>query len=365
MEYTIFYNSADATGESILSKALAQIKYPDATILDIAGIDSAAIDVLVAAIVPGSQTKIIITVPIVDVHATGKFTGVQAFGCIVGLTTANQAASSNLTGTCQANATVTDIILAATETSANDALNNKLIVTAGVTEVTRLITDYTLADDTAVVATTGTAITTTETYTVYMTTHLVLGADYDTVLNGPQVTWNALYPYQKQNPIIIDILANPSTLYEKNDLTATGVGTAYLEDATEFVAAAYDGGNYYLAITNGSTAGEVRRILSNTVTKLTLVSDFDVPLTGTPTYQIVKDNSLTLWNKYLPHAIAGWLHLDTVATKEAWRKILDQHSDLTGESSIHRTFFQDLATLEDYLAKGKAVFEGIAAGIVS
>jgi hypothetical protein len=198
-----------------------------------------------------------------------------------------------------------------------------------------------------------------------MTDHLILGGAYTGSDDGCRLTWDALYPYQKQAPIIIEFLENDSTLYVKNDKTATSVGTAELSDTGEFTLAEYDDGTYYLAITSGDTAGEVRRIISNTANALTLESDFDVPLSGTPTYQIVKDNVHTLWNKYLPYTIAGFMQLETVKTTEDWQKILDQHNDLAGAASYHRSFFQDLSTLEEYLKKGKAIYEGIAAGIVT
>lgn len=361
MEYTIFYNSLDSTGQSQLAKAIAKLRYPTATVVDTAGEDESGLDTLIAAIDDGSQTEIIITNDLVDSHAESKFTTEQAVDLIAKLVTANQTGSTgaNVTGTAQANSTLTNIKLAAADTGANDAYNNMIIATTGDVEVFRLITDYVASTKIATVATTGSAVDASEDYTIYTTDHLhLVGHTYDSE-KACKRAWDEFYSNQTQVPVIVSMMNDASTLFEKTDLTATGSGTNYIEDTSEFTADAYANGEYYLAITSATTgAGQIRKITANTVTKVTVETAFDITLSGTIKYQIVHRNIFVLWNKYLPYAISTYLNLNDSETNRIWAKILDQYEDIEGQSlSTNKKYWQDLETLNEYIQKGKAIFD--------
>ena len=362
--YTIFYKSDDTSGQSQAAAYAAMLKYPTATLTDTKGMDEAAIDAAVAAVGAGTQTEIVMTIPLVDAHAEGKFTNTQAIALIPMLLVANQ--GTNETGTCGANSTVTEIVLEAGVSVVDDFYNNMLIATAGDVDVDRLITDYDGGTITCTLTTTSSAVDASETYILYTTAHLhILGTEIGGKKSALQ-SWEAFFPNQNKVPIILSMLGE-SNIYEKNRKTATGVAAGTLTDTGEFVSAAYTAGDYYVAVMTATTgAGQIVKIASNTANVLTLAHNWPITPTGTIVYQIVYRDKMILWNSYLPYAIATYLWNNDAATFAIWQKLLDEYKDLYGYTgSTPVEIYQDLDLLEAYALKGEYIMDSVNQNVLS
>ncbi len=358
----IFYKSDDSTGQSQLAKAVANLKYPDATVYDTKGSDNTAMAAFISGLDDGSCDDIVICVDLVTSHAEGKFTAAQAIDLIAKLKSSKQ--GETLTGTCQANSTKTEIKLAASGPSeTDDAYNLKLIATTGDEAVERLITDYDGTDKVCTVAETTNAIDASEDYTVYLCDHLyIVGETYGTA-NAGKLAWDTLYSTTVQTPLIIGYMNNASTLYEKVSKTATGIAAGTLTDTGEFTSGDYDGLDYYVYIESATTGGgQSRKITSNTDNTLTLEADWDTTPTGTIVYQVVREGKRALWNKYLPYAVCTYLSENDEEVQTEWNKMLDRYGDLANGQKYS---YQDLATVEEYVDKGKVIADAVWQGVVS
>lgn len=161
----LIYNSG-GSGTQILGANLLRYYDPSCTVYDINGIASTTIGIALAALVDDTYDNIWICATTQTAPAAGVITFDQVALLDSKLVPANKAAIIE-SDTCRANAVVTDIILAATANPNNDHYNGLYVRTAGVTAVSRYITDYTGLTKTAVVSTTTVAVTNTETYEIY------------------------------------------------------------------------------------------------------------------------------------------------------------------------------------------------------
>jgi hypothetical protein len=364
----IFYLAKDTTGKSQTAAALAKIKYPNATVTATDGKDNTAMAACISALTDNTLSDICICMPLVNSHAAGKFTCAQAILLIAKLLTARQ--GTNVTGTCASNATVTAIKLAASGPSTvDDFYNLRIIAIAGTTPIDgRVITDYVGSTKVCTVSTTTTAITTTETYIVYMTDYLhILGeALYNGSGTGTNVyqTWKNLFPLATQMPTIVWMLAGLGALYHKDSVTASGAcGEATLTDTGEFTLNAYTGLDYWVILETATTGGgQIRKIVSNTADVLTVSPAWSPLPTGTPVYSIKEGANRLGWDLYLAKALPTYLLSGSAEDISKLTRMMDQYGDL---AKGNKWGYEEESLIEFYAAKGKVICEAIWAGVVS
>jgi hypothetical protein len=244
------------------------------------------------------------------------------------------------------------------------------IKTAGTTAVYRYISDYTGGDTTCTVGDTSTAVTTSETFIVYTNDHIYILGDASSNENACRVAWRTLFG-SDNIPLLVKIMGGYGTAFKncpKTVATATSVAAGTLTHTSAFTAAAYDGGDYYCAIISASggnyMAGQSRLITSNTVSVLTLEKDWDYTPTGTVTYAIYPGAHI-LYDKYLDLAIPTYLWDNTATNFDIFKSMLDRYGDIASQDLVTAQTYQDLATIDDYAAKGKAILDAKNAGVVS
>ena len=362
----IFYLAQDATGQSQLAAALAKIKYPNATVTATDGKNNTAMVACIDALTDDTHDDICICMPLVDSHAAGKFTVAQAILLIAKLKVAKQ--GINEEGTARSNSTKTNIVLAASGPSATvDYYNGRIIATAGVTAIERLITDYNgSTTKVCTVADTGTAITTTETYTVYMTDHLHLIGELNYAGASEAACYTAfknLFPSAKQIPTLVNLMYS-TTLYHKDTVTASGsCAAATIVDSGEFTAAAYDGLDYWAILETATTGGgQIRKILSNTTGALTMEKAWSPLPTGTPVYSVKEGANRLGWDLYIKKAIPVYFRNNTSECWSLFKRMIDQYGDLYDGKAYG---YEEESLIEEYIEKGKCICEALWAGTVS
>ena len=284
--------------------------------------------------------------------------------------------TSIATGTAQSNATPTNIILATTASDQDDTYNDMYIRTAGVTAKNRIITDYTGSSRTAVVASTSTAITATETYVVFTkSTKCYVVGDASSNVTALRVAWTALFP-TKSHPMIVRLIGGSGTIatdYNGNtdgvttfkqavmvDTTADSAASTSLTDGSAFTADALV--DMYVGIESATLGtGQIRRIKSNTVNALT-VDAWDTTPTGTIKYTVSTTEEFCLAHMYLPLVVPTYLGATDDATFGIWKKIIDKYGTLAKSGT---DLVGDLELLKTYLQRGKCIFDAKGKGVVS
>ena len=374
------YTTLNAQG--ILSKAVAYLKNNpinmnaakgtsgsanSVTNQDLKGLSTGQIASLVTsllAVSPPVYDVVNICVPTQTSTATNKLTYDQVAALDLVLKTTKQGTVNNIVhaGTAASNSTQTNIVLDSGASAVDDYYKGMYIVTAGVTAVTRMITGYTGATKIATVVATGTAITTTETFTIYTSPNMNKIGDASSSLTACYEAWATLFP-GKNIPALISLMGGTGSNIQPHYLvtqTATSCGAAILTHTSNFTANMFNDGNYYVAIESATTgAGQVRRILSNTANILT-VEPWDIIPTGAIVYQVTANNPL--YEFYLPYAILTYLIADTAATNMAFQQLLDKDNVLPGGGYKPLT---NLTTLKKYADLGKAVWDAKNLAVVS
>lgn len=377
----IFYNSAVL--QSVMSMQIARVKADTmgytTTLTDLTGKNEAQLLTAVQAVGSGTQTSVYVCCA---TQATYSSSGTLTYDQLAMIDKCLITASKGVTitsGTCQSNSTATYIILAAATASAvDDAYNNKYIRTAGTTEKYRIITDYTGSSKTAVVATTTTAITTTETYQVFTpSTKVHLIGDAASNETACRVAWRTLFP-TKQFPAIVNLMGGSGTIATGLDGVTDGVttfeqavevtvtsgggshSTTTLADTGHFRVDAYI--NKWVGIESGTLGvGQVRRITDNTADALTVFPAWTAP-TGTVVYTISDTEAFCLAHKYLTLAIPTYLYATDEDTKAIWKQLIDKYNTLS-KSSIKLE--GDIELLKVYLQRGKCIFDAKVKGVVT
>ena len=375
MLVTALYDST--LPQSIMSYNEARLKFDlpgdTFTTIDTTGMNESAILVAIDTITDDTQHAICVCSLTAATHATGKLTWDQVAYLDAKMATAYKGTSVRA-NTCQANATVTEIILDNGASSANDFYNftrfgqEYYIKTAGVTAIYRYIKDYTGASVDVLVNTTTTPITNTETFIVYSQPNVYLLGDANSTQNACRIAWTTLFG-STNIPLVVQIMGGYGTGFKYCDLTeltCDSIAAGTLTDGTAFTANKYNSGEYVVALrdTGGGTytQGYIRNIASNTVSVLTLASNWPTTPTGTPTYAIYNER-YALYDLYLTYSIPSLLWDSGVNTHNIWKAMLDRYGDTVSLATAQTS--QDLATLDVYAEKGKAVVEALAAGIVS
>ena len=370
------YTTANLQG--ILCKAVATLKYAPLPTLnssgsvtsvtneDLNGLSTGNIATLMTNLIAAGALYdyVNICVPSQTATATNKLTFDQITALDAVLKAGSQGHVNDIviTGATQTNAVATSIILDSAASTVDDAYKGKYIVTGG--GVYRYITGYTGATKTCTVVSTGTAITSADTYTIFSSPSMNVIGDASSNETACRVAWLALFP--KVNiPVIISMNGGYGSGFQPHIMvtqTATSAAAATLTHTANFVSGAYTKGAFVVAIESATTgAGQVKRIISNTANVLT-IEPWDVIPTGPIVYQICSGPEFVLYEKYLPYAIRTYLATDVAKTNKDFQQLMDQLNTIPN-GDTHPQYNKTL--LHSYAQKGKAVFDAVCAGLVS
>ena len=374
----IFYNSN--VFNSVLSMQLAAIKSEQlgytTTITDIYNTTGANITTLINNIADSTLTAVFVCALSNATSATSKISYDQLALLETKLVTGSKGVVLT-TGTAESNSTQTNIILAAASASTvNDAYTGKYIITAGTTAVGRYISGYVGSTRICTVIATGTAITTTETYTVRTpSTHVFIIGDVASSETAFRVAWRTLYP-TKQVPLIVQLLGGSGTIATGLNgvtdgvttfkqavvvtATATSVTSTTLTHTGQFTASALIG--KWVGIESSTLgAGQVRQITANTADALTFAA-WTITPTGTIVYTISDNFETCLAHKYLPLAIPTYLAGTDSDTHLIWKKLIDKYGKLGSTST---RLDGDFELLKTYLHLGKCIFDAQVLAVVT
>ena len=367
----IFFDSSDSTGQGVLVKEIAKLKYTvtDATVTvkDTVGLSAANIVSYINTLTPASYDDVVIAQRVDGTYMTYDIVAL----CDKLLKTAKKG-TSVLAGTCGTNSTATHAILTG-GSAVDDTYNGQFLkTTIGATTVYNHITDYTGSGTIAVITSNSPAITDTSTFVVYTNVHVHVLGEASSNEKACLVAWNNLFS-GKRAPLIVSLLGGYGTGFSyvtEYGVTPTSVattsGVSTLTHTSHFAATnSYKW--YWLGIeaaSNSGGAGYIGQILSNTVSVLTLDRTYRVVPTGTITYQICDNKDYCLASSFLPYAIATYLQLEDTATSAIWIQLLDMYNT-RGSGNIKNMYKTDESVLKGYVWKGRSVFDAKSYGLVS
>lgn len=382
-ERLIIYSST-GTGSQILAANIALHKYPDATAKDITGVTTGDITTYCGTtLVDATYTDIFICATTQLAGATGVLSFYQV-ALLIPKMISTRRGTIERTGTCQTNATVTDIILDAGASAVNDYYNGMFIVTAVGIVKQRYITGYTGASVTAVVSTTTTAVTDTSTFIVYSSLDYIYQLGNTSAVNGKTAcaqAWDLFYTGITY-PKLVMALGGYLNVLCSGTATAVAAGTVTL-DATgatrglgdrlslvEMVVADSVKDCYVYTYSATTGACQKRKITTSTVTAsvCTLESNWDVTPTGTVLYRVVSHDD---WRVFADRAFdiyvrTKWFDIDAANTMYEVEKCIDQYLQLrnsylsAGEAVAQDDFFID----DTILKCANFAFAADALGIV-
>jgi len=364
-----FYDSTEA--QSILGAQIAKYKYGSTlTLTDTAGQNEATISGYVAALTDDSLTDVFVLVDVAATHATGN----MLYDDIALLRDKMITASKGTTvtsGTCQANATVTEIILPSGSSAVNDFYNEMYIITAGTTAKARQIKDYVGATVTATVNTTTTAITDTETCIVFTHTNVYLyGARAASGKETGLQMWESAYP-STTAPLVVHFMSYYHFAQDLGAAQASDATTITIKDTADAggVIADADRANdtfngMYVYIYSGTGDNQygiiADYVLSTEVCTLTAAgwlaagSNTTTP-TGTVGYRIMQDSTRLFYDAYTELFIRTYFtDLTKAAALSDFAKLIDKNEKLSLSPTV---VDQDLDLLDQYLIKGKAIYD--------
>lgn len=348
MNQIVFYDSKSTAGQSQVSAFAAALTRPNAILTDVTGLDAAGINALFADLVTAKATidEIVVAMP----SNTFGYANLAELSTIVDPTEVT-------TGTAQANATATNIVLASSASAVDDFYNGMFI---SVGAHYRLITDYVGSTKTCTVATTTTAVA-SGTYSVY-TQPDVKFAPLTTFTC--KVLWNLLYPTFSPPAIILyleGIMGAYATIsastYDANTITASYTAHRWIARTAGTV----EGEDWYVGLYSGTNAiGQIKKISDNSATVVTLAEALSPVPTGSISGYIGRRAHL-LWDKYLGYAVATYL--GSSSSIGIWRQLIDKTDNLNGGTD--RVCLADDDLIQEYVDKGKIIYDAIAKGIVS
>lgn len=375
MNRLIIYNSG-GTATQIKAAADCFYKYSDATIYDVNGVSTGDITTYIGTLVAASYHAIFICCTTQANAASSLLTFNQVAALRAKMAAGYEGTVVN-SGTCQANATVTEIVLATTASASNDAYKGMFIETTGTTAVLRYISGYVGATRTATTTTTTTAITTTETYEVYTN-------DYIYELGNTNATsgktaclqaWDVLFP-DVQYPLINTYIGGYKFAI------ASGTAQAINTPGQMTLSATVDAGNImsqteydvddalvdmYLYVYSATTgAAQYAKITAYNATSrvATFSANMTILPTGTAVYRIIDNTNEAYYDIAAELAIKTYMYdIDSAGAMEINKRLIDLYKNLTIAGTDEPT--QDLNYLwNDFLYRGKAIFTADALGVV-
>lgn len=378
MNRLLIYNSG---GSASNLKAAADVfyAYPGATVKDINGLTGTPTGTLydwIETLVDDTYDEIFICCT----SSAATTTGTMPFDRIASLRVKMKVGKKGTvvnSGTCQANATVTEIKLAATASAVNDAYKAMFIETTGTTAVSRYISGYVGATTTATTLTTTTAITTTETYEVYTNDYIYeVGNTNATSGKTPVLqAWDIMFPditYPAINAYIggykfamASGTAQAINVAGQMTLSATvDVGNILTQTEYDVDDALVDMYLYVYSATTG--AAQYAKITAYNATSR--VATFDAAMgilpTGTAVYRIVATIDEVLYDKAAELMISTYMYTcNAAAVRAINQKLIDNDGTLLNLGTTE--VGQDLDYLwNDFLYRGKSIFLADALAVV-
>lgn len=336
------------------------------TVKDMNGVTKTASTTWIGTLDANKYSKIHVLVVVDTAGGTGELASDQYAALIPKLLT-SALPDALSTGTCQTNATATNIILAAGEVTEDDEFVDDFIVTAGTTAIARIIADSTTADDTVVVATTTVAVTDVDTYDVYAAADIALLMPIYTETYEAYEVFTELYPLMNHVPVLVEQMNGmpaAGTLTATADSAENTDGVATLTDTGNFTADAYDDGTYYLAIRSATKgAGQILRVVSNTADKLFLEEAWEPIPTGTIIYELVDRRTIAI-STYLLQFAFRFLVSDP-SENDAIHKVMKMVSNNEVIEQTDEFLLQDIEALEEFKLVGQGIMRSLGMGITS
>lgn len=374
----IFYNSTGV--QTVIGMQIArfhaQLQGYTVTLTDMAGKNASQMLSAIQAVSAGTMTAVYVAM---ETQATYSSAGKITYDLMAEVDNCLITASKGTTivsGACQSNVTATEIILATTASGSDDTYNGKYIRTAGVTAKNRYITDYVGTTKTVTVATTSTAITSTETYVVFsLSSKCYMIGDASSNINSCRVAWTTLFP-TKTIPHLVQLMGGSGTIATglngvtdgvttfkplvEVTVSATSAASTSLTHTSHFTASAYV--NKFVGIESGTLGvGQVRQITSNTVSVLTVPAWTTTP-TGSIVYCISDTYEYCLGHILLPYAILTYLADATSDVLAQWTKLFDKYGTISKSST---RLDGDLDLLKTYIERGRCIFDAKCKSVVT
>jgi hypothetical protein len=343
-------------------------KHPDVTVKDITGLSAANIDTYIGTLVADTYTDIFICCATQAANASNLLGWDQVAALRSKMITASKGTTVN-SGTCQANATVTEIKLAATASAVNDAYKGMYIVTAGTTATNKYIAGYVGATTTATVLTTTTAITTTETYIVYTLTNIHLLGDTvsATGKKAAMLAWENLWP---STPAPLAVIYLGGYLFCENSGTAQAVAAGTITLATTCAAGdrqitadqttvddLYK--DMYVYVYSGTLGvwqyAKIASYVASTQVA-TLEANWLITPTGTVVYRVVSGIEKIRADRAMEiYAKTRWYDPTKLAAKQDISKLVNLYGEL--DVTLGEAPSQDLELLAKCVELGSFAFE--------
>ena len=365
-----FYNST--LPSSVTSLILFQMANPTGTYDDIAGLNEASIDALVAALDDESQDEIFIFTPVAEAHAAGNFIDDQVAMAFLKLTEEGKG-DMLVTGTAQAGGAKT-ITLAATASASNDAYNEMIIWLVDGTSKDQVarIEDYTgatkVADkfDPAWAGGNPGNDTVYEIYDAYAIREYynVAVASFDGVYQSWNLMFSGIVPPKVIQYTMRDVTTGTpaGTCWAAAKGTATaGAATTITNSAAPFgTASAYVG--MYVYIASGTGAGQYRKIISHTNAILTIstgATNWTVNPDNTSVYYVLPRTNELFYPQYFAYWVRTYGKNFTDPTIwKIWEDILDANGNLrAGRIEAGKAPMQIKETMDAMLIVGKHVYD--------
>lgn len=383
MANLLIYNSA-GTGTQILGANIMRYRYPDIEVMDINGVVTATIQSDIAALVDDTYDNVFICAT----SQTAPATGVLSFDQVALLDTKLVPASKATVleaDTCQANAVVTNIILAATANPNDDYYNGLNIRTAGVTAVSRYITDYTGLTTKAVVLTTTEAVTGTETYEIFArSSHVsLLGNTSPSGKTTAYNAWTSCYP-DVTIPLVVKYVGGYQFAQCSGTAAATAAGTITLaanvsvgdiatdlqHDTNDFYNGMYvyiytatTGATQWRQITDYDGGTHVATLNENWTVSPEMIAGGTTAPSGTVLYRVVDNDKIVGYDRATDIAIRSSLwDISSTTAIATMRRLIDNNGGLVGNPNVTA---QDIDYLwYEFIVAGKSAAVADAYGIV-
>lgn len=366
----LIYNSlvGTSTPTQLMAANLVVNKHPDVTVKDITGLSGANIDSYIGTLVADTYTDIFICCATQAANASNLMGWDQVAALRSKMITASKGTTVNA-GTAQANATVTEIKLAATASAVNDYYKGMYIVTAGVTATNKYISGYVGATTTATVLTTTTAITTTETYIVYSLTNIHLLGDTVSATGKKAAiqAWENLWP---NTPAPLAVIYLGGFLFAECSGQAQAVAAGTITLATTCAAGDHQitasqttvddlyAGMWVYVYYGTLGVWQYAKIASYVAATqvATLESNWLITPTGTVIYRVVSGIEKIRADRAMEiYAKTRWYDPTKLAAKQDIAKLVNQYGEL--DETLAEAVSQDLELLAKCVELGSFAFE--------
>jgi hypothetical protein len=374
MNRLIIYNSG-GTAAQIKAAADCFYKYSDATIKDVNSVTTGDITTYIGTLTDAYYHAIFICCT-TQANAASSLLSFNQVAALRAKMAAGYEGTVVDSGTCQANATVTEIVLASTASASDDTYNGMFIETTGITAVLRYISDYVGNTRACTTTTTTTAITTTETYEVYTNDYIYeLGnTNATTGKTACLQAWDVLYP-DAQYPLVNHYIGGYLFAMASGTASAAAAGTitiaATITVGDRTSQTNHDVDDYYkdmfVYIYSATTgAAQYAKIAAYNATSrvCTLSENWGIKPTGTIVYRIIDNTSEAFYDKATELMVKTYMYdIDSAVSMATNKRLIDLYGSLAITGTDEPT--QDLTYLwNDFLYRGKAIFTADALGVV-